>query len=190
MTDAARLRITLADLDRAPWREIEVPLSMTLKGLHDSIQAAFLWLDAHLWEFELAGRRYGPLTDEDFGGGRVYKANVARLTKLRDENIRKFVYTYDFGDDWKHRIEVLDLVTAPSGSRLPRYVGGQWRTPPEDVGGPPGYEEFLDAIRDPEHPEHAEVTEWYGDPFDPADIDEDVVRIQLGRLANMRTRKR
>lgn len=55
----SRLRITLLDLDPAPWRKIEVPLSMTFKGLHDTIQAAFLWFDSHLWEFDFAGRTYG-----------------------------------------------------------------------------------------------------------------------------------
>lgn len=48
IADAARLRITLLDLDPAPWREVDVPLSMTLKGLHETIQGAFLWFDCHL----------------------------------------------------------------------------------------------------------------------------------------------
>ena len=40
--DAVRLRVTLLDLKSAPWREIEMPLSMTLNGLHFAIQVAFL----------------------------------------------------------------------------------------------------------------------------------------------------
>ncbi|RUP24755.1 MAG: plasmid pRiA4b ORF-3 family protein, partial [Curvibacter sp.] len=37
----------------------------------------------------------------------------------------------------------------------------------EDVGGTPGYADFLQAISDPEHPEHDDMTEWIGCPFDP-----------------------
>ena len=36
------------------------------------------------------------------------------------------------------------------------------------MGGPPGYADFLEAIRNPEHEEHAEMLEWCGGAFDPA----------------------
>lgn len=194
MTNAARLRITLLDLDPAPWREVEVPLSMTFKGLHDTIQAAFLWFNCHLWEFEFAGRRYGQSFDdgfaEMFGGERTYKANVARLTKLRDTGIKKFLYTYDMGDNWEHRIEVLDLFQANPRIPLPRFRQGQWRTPPEDIGGFPGFEMFLEAIADPNHEEHDHLLEWHGGPFDPKDIEEDIVKIQMDRIAKARIKRK
>lgn len=190
MTDAARLRMTLLDLDPAPWRELEVPLSMTLKGLHETIQAAFLWFDCHLWEFEIGERRYGLPSDDDFGGDKVYKASTARLSKLRDMAGQSFLYTYDFGDNWEHEIEVLSLFEMKAGDRLPRFVAGEWRTPPEDIGGVPGFEMFLEAITDPDHEEHDTLMDWYGRPFDPKDTDEDLIRIQMGRLANMRAPKR
>jgi len=192
--DAARLRITLLDLDPAPWREVEVPLSMTFKGLHDTIQAAFLWFDSHLWEFEFAGRRYGEPFDDGFedmfGGEKTYKAASTRLTKLRTSGVSEFLYTYDMGDNWEHHIEVLDLFDAPAGSRLPIFVGGQWRTPPEDVGGAPGFEMFLQAISDPTHEDHDHLIDWYGAPFDPEDIEPDIVKIQMARLAAMRRPKK
>lgn len=163
---------------------------MTFKGLHDVIQAAFLWFDAHLWEFEIDGRRYGPSVDDGFGGERVYKANVARLTKLRDAGTTEFLYTYDMGDNWEHRVEVLDIFAADPDAPTPRFIGGRWRTPPEDVGGPPGFAVFLDALADPDHPEHAELLDWHGGPFDPAEIDEETVRVQFDRLAKARVRRR
>jgi hypothetical protein len=190
MTDAARLRITILDLNPAPWREIEVPLSMTFKGLHDAVQAAFLWSDAHLWEFDVDGRRYGPPFDDGVDGERLYNANVARLTELRDGNTRSFLYTYDFGDSWMHRIDVLKVFMADPAIRLPRYLGGQWRTPPEDIGGAPGFDLFREAIADPKHPEHAHFVDWYGEAFAPEDTDETVVKRQFGRLAKARGRNR
>lgn len=188
--DAARLRITLLDLEPAPWREIEVPLSMTFKGLHDAIQAAFLWHDMHLWEFEVDGRRYGLPIDVGFGDDHVLKASAARLTKLREAETTEFLYVYDMGDDWAHHVQVLDFFAAEPGTRLPRFVGGQWRRPPEDVGGAPGFEMFLEALADPDHPEHEELLDWHGGPFDPKDIDEQTVTAMMARLAKRRPRKK
>jgi len=188
--DAARLRIALLDLEPAPWREIEVPLSMTLKGLHDAIQAAFLWHDAHLWEFEVDGRRYGPMSDVGFGDETVHKATGARLTLLPRKGTAEFSYVYDMGDDWTHHIQVLDFFIAEPGTRLPRFLRGQWRSPPEDVGGAPGFEMFLEALADPDHPEHEELLDWHGGPFDPDDIDEETVTALMGRLAKARRPKK
>lgn len=188
--DAARLRITLLDLDPAPWREVDVPLSMTFKGLHDTIQAAFLWFDSHLWEFEVGGRRYGLPLDADFGLEKISNANTARLTRLRDNAISEFLYTYDMGDNWEHRIKVVDLFHMQKGTRLPAFLDGKWKTPPEDVGGAPGFEMFLEAIADPAHEEHDHLVKWYGNPFDRDDIEPDIVKIQMDRLASMRRPKK
>jgi hypothetical protein len=47
-------------------------------------------------------------------------------------------------------------------------VGSQ---PPEDVGGVWGYQDFLDVVRDPRHPEHEDMVEWIGGEFDPQAFD-------------------
>ncbi|MCK7616261.1 plasmid pRiA4b ORF-3 family protein [Roseibium sediminicola] len=188
--DAARLRITLPDLNPAPWRVIEVPLSMTFKGLHDAIQAAFLWFNCHLWEFDVAGRRYGLPLDDGLGFEKVYNANTARLAKLRDSGISEFLYTYDMGDNWEHHVEVLELFDMPTGARLPALIDGKWRAPPEDIGGAPGFEMFLEAVADPNQEEHENLVDWYGQPFDPNDIEPEIVKIQMDRLTNMRRPKK
>jgi hypothetical protein len=43
------------------------------------------------------------------------------------------------------------------------------------VGGIPGYENFREAIRDPQHPDHSELSEWIGGSFDPEAFDLDEV---------------
>lgn len=68
----------------------------------------------------------------------------------------------------------------------PRYIDGARRAPPEDVGGLPGFELFLEAIADPSHEEHDELMRWHGAPFDPALIDEDVIRARIEKLARRR----
>jgi hypothetical protein len=120
--DTARLRITLFDLDPAPWREVDVPLSMTFKSLHNTIQAAFLWFDYHLWEFTFAGRRYGLPFDDGFDDEKLYNASTARLTRLRDTGVTEFLYIYDMGDYWQHRIDVIKLFEAEKGSRYPQFI--------------------------------------------------------------------
>jgi hypothetical protein len=181
--NAARLRITLLDIDPAPWRSVEVPLSMTVKGLHDTIQAAFLWFDCHLWEFEIAGRRYGIPMDDAFGGERTHDAGAARLTELRDAGASEFLYIYDMGDSWEHLVEVVDLFDAPEISQLPRFLDGKWRAPPEDIGGAPGFEMFLEAMADQDHDEHDDLMDWHGGPFDPEDTDTQSIESRMRRLA-------
>jgi hypothetical protein len=187
MPNAALIRVTMLDLDPAPWREFEVPLTMTLNGLHDTIQAAFLWQDAHLWEFEIEDRRYGPEPD-NFLGERTYKAAGMKLTRLYDAIITDFLYTYDMGDDWRHRVQVLE--TLDTDAPLPRFIAGKWRCPPEDVGGFPGFGAFLDALADPKNPEHREILDWHGGPFDRTDIGEPEIVRRLAPLAKSRGRKR
>ena len=41
---------------------------------------------------------------------------------------------------------------------------------------------LLEAIRDPEHPEHDEMVEWVGDEFDPEAFDLDEVNRELHHL--------
>lgn len=56
----------------------------------------------------------------------------------------------------------------------PLLIEAVGRCPPEDVGGPPGYEEFLAALADPRHERHerhAEMLDWRGETFDPNDVD-------------------
>ena len=53
--------------------------------------------------------------------------------------------------------------------------------PPEDVGGPPGYETYLAALGDPDHEMHNQYIEWRGSDFDPNFFDINAVNVLLGR---------
>src|SRR5712692_7688284 len=79
---------------------------------------------------------------------------------------KRFLYVYDFGDNWEHDVVVENIVSGNSGSEGPLCLGGKRHRPPEDYGGPPGYQNFLDAIRDPGHEEHEARLEWVGGSFD------------------------
>ena len=105
---------------------------------------------------------------------------------MRDTGVKEFLYVYDMGDNWEHHIEVLNLFTADAKTPLPRLLGGKWRRPPEDIGGAPGFENFLEAMSDPDHEDHQDLLTWHGGPFDPKDIEKDQIKIVLKRLANRR----
>src|SRR5258708_36546276 len=64
----------------------------------------------------------------------------------------------------------------------PRFIDGSRRAPPEDVGGIPGFEEFLDAMTKPRHPEHQRLTKWYGGSFHPHDLNLPVIRGRISKL--------
>jgi hypothetical protein len=95
---------------------------------------------------------------------------------------KSFTYLYDFGDGWEHRVSVEKILPADAALKLPQCLDGANACPPEDVGGPPGYEDFLAAIHDPTHEEHAAMLEWCGGAFDPTAFDPTAVNESLRRF--------
>lgn len=113
-----------------------------------------------------------------------------KLRTLIDRDVHQFLYTYDMGDNWEHIVTVEAVQEGVSGTKYPRYVEGEYRAPPENCGGTPGFEAFLDAVSDPRHPEHDDVTEWHhgchGKIFDPNEIDERDAKLRIGSIAKRR----
>ncbi len=182
----ASVRIELADADPLIWREVEVPTSASLTILHAVIQAAFRWENYHLWEFFLGKRRYGPPNNAGWGPT-VADAGKVRLAELLGPRRTTIEYLYDFGDSWEHRLTVSNVRAADPELSYPRYVRGEQNGPPEDCGGIPGFYGKLEAVADPDHPDHAEIKEWLGE-YDPETIDEASIKLALGRIANQSRR--
>jgi hypothetical protein len=187
--EIATVRIELVDSHPLIWREVEVPTSVTLKVLHDIIQAAMGWFDYHLWEFTVGGKRYGLPMDEDWGTEPRREAGKVRLRDVLRSRKTIIDYLYDFGDGWEHRLIVTDVRAGQPDLSYPRYIGGEWNAPPEDCGGIPGFYEKLDILADPAHPDHNDVKEWLED-YDPEEIDELAIKYALSRIANQRNAAR
>jgi hypothetical protein len=164
-----QFKITLVDSWPRIWRRILVA-DGTLDDLHEHIQTAMGWTNSHLHEFQIGGRQYGDpeLLDEYFDSDPVINSRETQLRKLfgGKRPPRTFQYVYDFGDDWNHEIEFEGTCPAEVATEYPICVDGGWACPPEDVGGTAAYNEFLEAIRDPEHEEHEAAIESLGRQYD------------------------
>jgi hypothetical protein len=150
-------------------RRVQVPGEVSLAVLHEVVQSAMGWTNSHLHEFEIDGQRYG-IPDPDWDDQDVTDEAKGKLFRLVGQGDR-FGYLYDFGDNWAHQLSVEKIIDPEPGVRYPRCVSGQGACPPEDVGGPWGYEEFMTVLANPSHPEHDERLEWVGGSFDPHHFD-------------------
>ena len=164
-----RLKVTLRGSRPLIWRRFLVPGDITLKRLHDSLQAVMGWTDSHLHQFSARGVLYGT-SDPEFGVARLSESRTTVDQLLRRPKDR-LTYEYDFGDSWEHDV-ILEAVLPPgSDGQYPMVEAGRRACPPEDVGGVHGYADFLEILANPKHPEHRDMLEWGGGRFDPEFFD-------------------
>ena len=169
---ALTLKIELRRTRPLIHRTLLVPAGITLPDLHDTFQCAMGWDDEHLHEFIIAGEHYGE-SDPD-----VVDEQGVRLDEAL-QGTREFEYVYDFGDDWRHRVRVIDVTEPAEPIRSPRCLGGANACPPEDIGGVGRYAIFLEAFADPSHPQHDDMIEWVDEPFDPKAFDVEGMNLML-----------
>lgn len=168
-TPAYQLYIELDWVKPKVWRRLLVPVTIELPLLHVMLLWGMGWEGGHLHEFVFGHDHYGPSEPglafqevDDEEGVTLREALGARRT---------FQYVYDYGDNWVHKVKVECIVTSAEPITNALCIGGESACPPEDVGGAPGYEEFLEAMADPDHSEHEELKAWIGRPFDPTEFD-------------------
>ena len=175
-----QFKITLREVTPAVWRRIQIPAEGTFWDLHVAIQDAMGWTDSHLHAFQFAERprneQIGIPTEDDLDAGVHVRAGwKVKVSKLLRKPGDEVVYLYDFGDDWTHDVLLEGLLLPESRVSYPRCLDGARRCPPEDCGGPDGYERFLEEIADPRHPEHTSSLVWVGGSFDAEAFDPSAV---------------
>ncbi|NMP25187.1 plasmid pRiA4b ORF-3 family protein, partial [Sulfobacillus harzensis] len=163
-TPGWELVITLNHIHPLIARRVLVPSSLTFLGLHDVIQAAMGWTDTHLFEFRVGAQTISMPDGELSHAPDEWDAAQHAMSEVQLKPGDRFTYLYDFGDDWWHTI---DVVRSVAHVERPQLLTGTGACPPEDVGGPPGYAEFLAAWSDPRHPEHRAMREWARGRYQP-----------------------
>ena len=174
-----QFKITLLDTQPPIWRRIQVRADISLLRFSTTIILAMGWNGKHLHQFHNGGRRYGmPTGDTESDRGIIDERKVA-LQDFSKDDLKSFKFEYDFGDGWVHSVELEEVFEAKKGERFPKCVDGARHCPPEDCGGPGGYEDFLTAIKDPNHPKHKSMTEWIRYKFNPEVFNLDLTNSDL-----------
>jgi len=169
-----KLKVKLLNISKPPvWRDILVHDDITFEELHHIIQMAMGWEVCHMHQFIVGNRRNGTYIGIsegelgfDTGINQLDHSEVPisqYLKKVKD----KCWYEYDFGDGWEHEINLVEVVDLSKEQPVPFVLKGKGACPPEDCGGPWGYEELKETIKNPKAENYEEMIEWVGDDFDP-----------------------
>jgi hypothetical protein len=155
-----QLDITISLEEGIVQRRVVLPSTYTLYELHVVIQKAFGWRNSHIHMFQPDDPfvSYGnPLHFEHVNKDVLEE----RFITIKDafDNWKEWDYIYDFGDDWVHHI-VCILTEHTKDPITPQCIHHVGDNIPEDVGGVPGYEYFLEVINDIAHDDHENMKEW------------------------------
>lgn len=177
-----QFKITLVDVKPAVWRRLIVPADFTLHDLHQIIQTAMGWSNSHLYCFYKDDIMYSAPYAEDDDDWLDNEDVDSRTILLRDifsTESDKIEYNYDFGDDWEHRVLLEKILPLKEDVFYPVCTDGKMACPPEDCGGTYGYRDLCKVLKNPNHPDYAELIDWLGDVFDPTFFDLDEVNERL-----------
>jgi len=167
-SDCYKLKISLNNVKPLIWRRFLVDSNIKLPDLHKVIQTVMGWTNSHLHQFIIDGRFYSEPDEDSFSECIDYRK--IKLNQVLSTEKQTIKYEYDFGDGWVHKI-VLEKILHDCIQKYPVCLDGKRNCPPEDCGGPYGYEDLLKVISDPEDEGYDEMIEWLGDDFDPEYID-------------------
>jgi Plasmid pRiA4b ORF-3-like protein/SEC-C motif len=175
------LKLSFVDMTPLIWRRVILPADATFHRLHQTIQSVTNFQSTSLpyHSFSVGIDDYY-ITDnehlrEEYKGkkfaGKTVKASTGIKIDSYLEKRGEFLYTYDFGDDWRIRVELEEIVEDYYFG-YPTLLDGEGTAPPEDVGGPPGYESFLEIYHDPKHPDYLHIYSWAEEQYyRPLDIE-------------------
>lgn len=188
------LRVDLVGAKPPIWRRITLPGDITLDRLHDVLQTVFGWQDSHLHRFSPTDDRYSstlPIVtqyDLDEGEEGTLESTI-RLDQLVERVGDSLFYTYDFGDDWEHRLRVESVGSIDPADVRVHCTDGRRSAPPEDSGGIDHFQYLIEVAADPQHPDAADLAEII-EALEVHDLDDtvDLVAIEraLTRLAGAR----
>lgn len=185
------VNITMVDVVPVVRRRVIMPAGATFNRLHEIIQqmtnfeSYFTDQPYHFFEVRVDGLCItdNPVQREELKGSKRLTPKLPTRVKIDKylEEHKQLMYTYDFGDDWRFSIELEEIVEDYHFG-FPTLLDGEGTAPPEDVGGPPGYELFLAIMEDPTHPEYDHLKQWVSnaryEPYDKNRINQSLKSVK------------
>lgn len=146
-------------------RTIQIEENRSFFELHMAIQIAFGWQNSHMHIFDIGDDQIGMSDFDEFEDDFTIEEKTIILSQagLNEKDI--FVYIYDLGDHWVHKIKVNKIIE-PKNTFYPKCTKGAMNCPPEDCGGIYGFEDFKEIIGNRKHPEFKEMKAWHGGMYD------------------------
>ena len=167
--DYLELEVTIEGSKPRVWRRFLIDETATFLDLHRALQVCFGWTDNHLWEFRTFNGRQAVAGIETPGAHDGEETPAAEDKTLSDffGIVKRCLYIYDFGDDWRHRIELRRRVPRDGASNERKLLAGRGATPIEDCGGIPGHERLVAFVLTGEDPwdddDEGRLVSWVGD---------------------------
>lgn len=153
-----KLEITLENCHEDVRRTIIVPHDVRLDALHVIIQKVMGWRNIHSHYFCAKKIIYAKINTGDMNFRYERQYTLCQIVNARSKS---FTYCYDIGEEWVHKVKVLDFACEnSSGRRLFSCIDGTGSCPPEDVGGEIEYKCFCVSINDPESADYEHNRKW------------------------------
>ncbi|HKK09644.1 MAG TPA: plasmid pRiA4b ORF-3 family protein [Bacteroidales bacterium] len=172
-----QVKISLLGSKPIIWRRLVIPSNLLLPDFHKIIQTAMEWTNSHLHHFVKDRKFYEPSGDDSFmdTGLNAVGYDKVRVNDLLKKEKDKIIYEYDFGDSWEHEITLEKVLAPDKKNYYPVCIDGKRSAPPEDIGGIPGYYQFLEARGNPENELHEMFDPEFMNEFDPDYFDKDEI---------------
>ena len=175
---AYQLKLTIKGSHPPIWRRIIVPSGYSFSQFSIILYTAMGWSGYHLsmHEFPTLGLSFAEESEDDDLWGEPKDLNAA-LYVIDEflEQVKSYTYTYDFGDDWEHKVEV-EKILDNYDKNCPTVIKMKGETPPEDCGGIWGYEKLQETLKNPKDPEYKDLNSWVDGhwqvPYDMEEVNE------------------
>ncbi len=189
---AVQFKVVLNNTKPEVWRRLQILEAASLRSLHYAIQDVFWWKGYHSYFFKINNDEY---SDPEFDTECVGWLDDSKIKVGTIANtFPEFEFIYDFGDWWSHKIVFEKFVDADEKEKYPVCLAGENSAPPEDCGGPHGFQEFKEAVKNRKHERHQELMEWFAETnfnceFTVDKFDLDLTNFRIGRRQKPRTSK-